>query len=98
MDLQDLRVFVAVCRGGSFGRAAQQLHHSQPSISLRIAGLERSLGARLFDRDRRGVTLTAAGERLATYASQVLDLADHAAAAVRAAGGVERFSLGVHGA
>src|SRR4051794_20907062 len=93
----DLRVLLAACRTGSFGRAAEQLRLSQPSVSERIAGLERRLGAALFERTRRGVRLTDAGERLVPYAERCLALLDEAETVVRAATPVTRFRVGVHG-
>ena len=62
-----LRAFAAVARTGSFSRAAEELYVSQPAVSKHVASLEAELGARLFDRSRAGVTLTAAGESLADY-------------------------------
>lgn len=84
VSLEDLRVFRAVAAAGSFGRGAARLHLSQPTVSDRMARLERDLGARLFLRGGRGVRLTQAGERLLPYARRCLALVDEAAAAVRA--------------
>jgi DNA-binding transcriptional LysR family regulator len=97
MDMVDLRVFLAAVRGGSFGAAAKALAMSQPSVSARIVQLERSVGAGLFTRSRRGVQLTPAGERLVGYAQRILVLADDASAAVREGGDTTRFGIGVHG-
>lgn len=59
-----LRYFSRVAECGSFTAAARELHVSQPSLSVAVRKLEESLGAILFHRSRRGVTLTRAGEIL----------------------------------
>jgi DNA-binding transcriptional LysR family regulator len=53
------------------------LRLAQPSVSTRIAALERNVGLQLFARSTRGVTLTAAGRALEPYARRCLDLAAH---------------------
>jgi DNA-binding transcriptional LysR family regulator len=70
-DWNDLRVFLAVARGGSFTAAAGVvgLHHT--TVARRIEQLEASLATRLFDRLARGTRLTPAGEALAGPASRV---------------------------
>ncbi|WP_143061068.1 LysR family transcriptional regulator [Saccharopolyspora shandongensis] len=90
IDILDLRVFLAVARAGSFGRAAVELQLAQPSVSARMAALERKLGTRLFDRGPRGTVPTRAGERLGDYARRCLALLAETEAAVRAEG-VERL-------
>lgn len=62
--LRDLRVFFMVVQTGSFARAAAHLRVSQPAVSQVIADLERSIGARLFDRSSRGVEPTNFGHVL----------------------------------
>ncbi|MEJ3653493.1 LysR family transcriptional regulator [Actinomycetes bacterium KLBMP 9759] len=84
IETADLVVFLAVIRTGSFGRAAVDLQLAQPSVSGRIAALERRLGAQLFVRGARGTMPTPAGERLADYARRCLDLLAETEAAVRA--------------
>ncbi|MEB3047450.1 LysR family transcriptional regulator [Rhizobium mulingense] len=60
---------------GSFGRAANRLHITQPAISLRISGLEEELGVKLFDRLNGSIQLTAKGLELLAYAEGVLERA-----------------------
>ncbi|HEU0034173.1 MAG TPA: LysR family transcriptional regulator [Kofleriaceae bacterium] len=64
LDPRYLQAFVAVGRALSFSRAATTLHRTQPAVSYQIHQLEEQLGARLFDRTTRRLTLTAAGVRL----------------------------------
>ncbi|MCI3206721.1 MULTISPECIES: LysR family transcriptional regulator [Pandoraea] len=60
-DLQDLRVFLAVAEEGNVSRGARRCHLAPSSVSLRIRGLEETLGVTLLERQARGVTLTRAG-------------------------------------
>ncbi|MDP0880820.1 LysR family transcriptional regulator, partial [Klebsiella variicola] len=55
-----------------FGRAAQRLVISQPPLSVAIQQLEASIGARLFDRDSKGVRLTPAGAAFQPHAAALL--------------------------
>jgi DNA-binding transcriptional LysR family regulator len=96
LELRDLEVFVAVDRQGSFGRAATQLLVTQPAVSERIRHLERTVGASVFVRTTRGVTLTPAGEALLPYAHRCLVMAQEAVAATRSADGLGPFGIAVH--
>jgi LysR family hydrogen peroxide-inducible transcriptional activator len=72
MELHQLRYFCAVAETGSFSRAAEQTHVSQPSLSQQIMKLEGELGARLFDRLGRSVRLTDVGKTFLPRARTVL--------------------------
>ena len=76
LDTQSLQAFLAVAESNSFSRAAEQLHLTQPAVSKRIATLEAQIGARLFDRIGRRVTLTEAGQVLLPRARQILVMVD----------------------
>lgn len=85
MDPRRLLTFRVVAHERSFSRAAERLSRSQPSVSSQIALLETEIGVRLFDRARRGLRLTPAGEVLLEHADHVawrLSLADEQIAAL----------------
>ena len=73
MDLEGLESFLAVARLGSFTRAAQERHLTQPGVSRHVQRLERELGVTLLERQRGGVELTVAGKCLLAYAQETLD-------------------------
>jgi DNA-binding transcriptional LysR family regulator len=81
-SLEALRRFVVVAEELSFTRAARRLHVVQSGVSSVIAGLERELGAVLFERDRHAVALTEAGRALLPEARATLAAARAAADAV----------------
>lgn len=72
LDPRLLRVFLAVAEELHFTRAADRLHVAQQALSRDVRRLERDLGAQLFVRSTRQVTMTADGERLLPHARRVL--------------------------
>lgn len=82
LNLYKLEIFATVVQTGSFSAAAERLLMTQPAVSQHIQDLEASLGARLFQRGRRGVTLTPAGETLHSYTQEILRLLAEAENAV----------------
>jgi DNA-binding transcriptional LysR family regulator len=73
MQVEWLRAFLAVVDRGGFTPAAVHLYRSQGRISNYIASLERELGVQLFDRERRPVRLTPAGEAFVPHSRAVLE-------------------------
>lgn len=73
-SFRQLAAFDAVARHGSVSRAAQEMHLTQPAVSIQIGNLEESAGTPLLARTGRGIRLTEAGELLAGYAARILDL------------------------
>ena len=74
LSLYKLEIFASVVQYGSFSAAAAQLHMTQPAVSQHIHDLERHVGTSLFNRGRRGVTLTEAGTTLFDYTQRILRL------------------------
>jgi DNA-binding transcriptional LysR family regulator len=74
LELNDLRIFVAVADTGSISRAAAQLNYVQSNVSARIKLMEERLGVSLFNRMSRGVTLSVSGKMLHDYAVRILAL------------------------
>jgi DNA-binding transcriptional LysR family regulator len=94
-ELRQLRYFVAIAEEGSLTRAAARLHIAQQSLSQQVRTLEAQLGATLFERSSRGVTLTDVGAVLLREARPVLARAERAAEAVRRAARGEQGELRV---
>jgi len=88
-----LRAFAAVAREGSFSRAAERLYVSQPAISKHVASLERELEAQLVVRNRRGASLTPAGDLLAEYVLRAEALLANARRALAAGGDAQVGTL-----
>lgn len=91
IDFRQLRYFVALADTLHFGRAAAQLHISQPPLSRQVAALEEELGVSLFKRSTRQVELTAAGHHFQEQAVRIIKALD---TAVRSTQAIERGELG----
>ena len=83
MELRQLRYFVGISEAGSLLKASARLHIAQPALGQQMAALEQELGAKLFDRSSRGVTLTPAGKTFLEHAKLVLADVERARGAVR---------------
>ena len=95
--LRQLQYLKLLARHGSFSRAADAAHVTQPTLSAGIAELERILGSPVVDRARSGMILTAAGEEAVKRAGDILAAAEDLVQATRSAGQplAGRFRLGV---
>jgi DNA-binding transcriptional LysR family regulator len=82
MDFDQLNTFLEVARLGSFSRAADKVFRSQPAVSAQIRQLEEEYGQKLFDRTRKWVRLTPAGEVLRAYAEQFVKMREKSRLAV----------------
>jgi DNA-binding transcriptional LysR family regulator len=82
MELRYLEYFIAVAAELSFSRAAQRIHVVQSALSASVAKLEKELGVALFDRTKRQIALTAAGEVFLQHAREVLHAAQRAQSSV----------------
>ena len=80
LDLVSLSLFSLVVRTGSISRGAELAHLAVGAASKRISDLEEAVGAELFERHSRGVTLTLAGQALQRHAQRILADVDHLAA------------------
>lgn len=73
IDLRNIETFFWAAALGSLRAASEKLGTTQPAVSQRIASLENALGVRLFERDARGVKLTAKGHELLVHAERMIE-------------------------
>jgi LysR family hydrogen peroxide-inducible transcriptional activator len=95
MELHQLRYFLAVARTRNFSRAAEQCHIAQPSLSQQIMKLEDELDEKLFERTKREVSLTSAGEMFRQHAERVVEAMEDAKDSVRDVKGLLRGRVGL---
>jgi len=85
MELRQIRSFLSIAETLHFGRTAELIHLSQPALSLQIRALEEEVGVRLFERNRRKTTLTAAGLAFRDDAAAALSQLEQAMRSARLA-------------
>lgn len=97
VSIRQLRVFATVAAKLSFARAAEELHLSPPAVSMQIGDLEATLDVPLFERSRRRITLTTAGEYFLVHARRVLSELKDAEDTIARLKGVQtgRLTIGV---
>lgn len=97
MTLRELRYLIALADRAHFGRAAEDCHISQPTLSTQIRKLEEYLGVSLIERNTKSVSLTPMGEEVVRSARQIVSQADALLAATRVPRGPleGRLSIGV---
>ena len=97
MTLRELRYLIALADRAHFGRAAEDCHISQPTLSTQIRKLEEYLGVALIERNAKSVSLTPIGEEVVRSARQIVTQADALLAATRVPRGPleGRLSIGI---
>ena len=95
LNLQQLSAFTTIVACGSLGRAAAELHLTQPALSRTIKRLEEHLGAPLFERHAKGMQLTAIGSALLPHAMLLLREAEHARDEIDAMRGLAKGTIKV---
>jgi DNA-binding transcriptional LysR family regulator len=93
MEVRDLQVFISVAKHLNYTRAGEEVHLSQPSVSVRIKQLESELGIKLFEQLGKKVALTEAGQLLVPYANRVISAVEDARHAIEELQGLDRGSL-----
>lgn len=78
MEIRTLRYFLALVQEGSISKAAKALYITQPTLSRQLAALEEHVGAPLYERGNKRVSLTEEGMALYDYAKAIVELADRA--------------------
>lgn len=97
MNTQQLECFIQVAENLNFARAAKELHITQPAVSRQINALEAELGAKLFNRTTRTVSLTPIGSRFLADAGDILNKMKYAAARARNDCGESVHTLSIGG-
>ncbi len=95
MEDHKLRVFCAVAETKSFSKASEQIHLTQPAVSLQVQAMEELYETRLFDRSGNSVNLTPAGEILYRHAKEILSLYADAQQSINEITGAIKGSLSI---
>lgn len=95
VTIRQLRVFDAVVHHLSYTKAAQELHLSQPAVSMQIKQLEENVGMPLFEQMGKKIYLTEAGNEFYIYSHNIAQQLDEAAAVMEDMKGVHRGKLAV---
>lgn len=95
LDARQLGAFLAIVDNGSLGRAAEALHITQPALSRTIKRLETQLGAALFERYAKGMSLSPIGQALLPHARLLQREAAHAVEEIRALRGLAKGTVRV---
>ncbi|MDL2264214.1 LysR family transcriptional regulator [Synergistaceae bacterium OttesenSCG-928-I11] len=93
MDKKDWELVKAIHQEGSAIKAAEKLFLSQPAVSYRIKKIEEEMGVPLFIKSNRGIVFTSAGERLLSFANEMLSQYDEVLEKVRKQDGVVRGTI-----
>ena len=93
MDIRDLEVFLAMVKHLNFSHAGEEIHLSQPSVSIRIHRLEEELQVRLFEQIGKKVLLSEAGRLLEPHARRILAALEDSQRAIEEYRGLEQGSL-----
>jgi len=93
ITLRQLKVFEAVARHSSYTRAAEELHLTQPAVSIQVKSLEESVGLALFEQFGKQIYMTSAGEEILRYARSIAAQVDEISDVVARLKGVSRGSL-----
>lgn len=95
LTLRQIEVFNAVSRLKNYTRAAEELHMTQPAVSMQIKQLEDSVGLPLFEQVGKKIHLTDAGKHMYKYGRNMADLLDEADEVFEAIKGVEKGTLSI---
>lgn len=94
-ELTDLKLFLAIAESNSLSAGASMIHLSAPSASYRLKNLEQAIGAPLFTRGARGMTLTAAGRVLLDHVRSIMSTVQHMHSDIASFGSGERGHIRV---
>lgn len=95
MNFNHLKVFASVAQTLNYSKAAEELHISQPTVSVQVQKLEEDLGIDLFEQIGKKIYLTEAGQTLYSYAKKIFGLSDIAKEAIQDLRGLKKGSISV---